>query len=157
MNINEQMNQRATSLTKFIHLHCSLALKRSALLCSLRSPHPQRSASLCSALLALLTRSAALRCSLLLTCSTELRSQLTKSAFLVVLAPPSMSILYLMRMNMMVRPPSLSCVDDDDVAIEDVEDDIFGVAMLVVARTTTTTTTTTTTMKIMKFWMQACT
>jgi len=31
------------------------------------------------------------------------------------------------------------CVDDDDVAIEDVEDDIFGVAMLVVARTTTTT------------------
>ena len=36
-NINDQMNQRTTrSLTKFIHLHCSLALQRSASLCSLR-------------------------------------------------------------------------------------------------------------------------
>ena len=140
------MNQQATwSLTKFIHLHCSLALQRSALLCSLRSPHPQRSASLTrSAAL----RSATLRCSLLLTCSAELRSQLTKSAFLVVLAPPSLSILGLMRKkNMKVRLPSLSCVDDDDVAVEDVEDDVFDAAMLVVATTT----------KIMKSWIRACT
>ena len=93
--------------------------------------------------------SAPLRCLLLLTCSAELRSQLTKSAFLVVLAPPSLSILGLMRKkNMKVRLPSLSCVDDDDVAVEDVEDYVFGVAMLVVATTTT---------KIMKSWIRACT
>ena len=46
---------------------------------------------------------------------------------------------------MKVRPPS--CVDDDDVAVEDVEHDVFGAAMLVVATTTT---------KI-KSWIQACT
>ena len=140
------MNQQATwSLIKFIQLHCSLILQRSALLCSLRSPHPQRSASL-TRLAAL--RFAPLRCSFLLTCSTKLRSQLTKSAFLVVLAPPSLSILGLMRKkNMKVRLPSLSCVDDDDVAVEDVEHDVFGAAMLVVATTTT---------KI-KSWIQACT
>ena len=94
-------------------------------------------------------RSAPLRCLLLLTCSAELRSQLTKSAFLVVLAPPSLSILGLMRKkNMKVRLPSLSCVDDNDVAVEDVEDDVFDAAMLVVATTTT---------KIMKSWIRACT
>ena len=57
-----------------------------------------------------------------------------------------MSILGLMRKKKIkVRPPS--CVDDDDVAVEDVEHDVFGAAMLVVATTTT---------KI-KSWIQACT